>query len=408
MNLKKNTRNGRAARRCAAERRAAHKRDTRLRRKRERLRVDQIATQAFQKHNWEQVYRFPQVWCESLREELRPICMKAPLLLEPDFGDMLEYIAYKDRLWLNALDAWKPRGQTPQQQLISLVDHLFVRYPVPQFLYEPFFRKRKDRTRLDLFLYLSRGGSMARYIKNGRFPLLMTKRMCHEFLNSPHQQFQTALRTAQVKGHGGSEALGLALCRQWLGGGLCCKQHEGQRDRAIQWLCRQPDFPEDELEQFSAWVRANGANISWRGRTVASVLRLTREWDEGLRRRAAESLRRTLEQNGTQLKTPFPSPGLQPLHRSNWSIEEIRTPFELQLEGETMRHCVAGYVEHALRGESSFWSFRRDGARFLTIQVKVDLIVQVRGKRNRKVDPKEWILIREWAKVNELRIGHGQ
>jgi len=124
MKLKKNTRNARAARRRTAELQSARKRNTRLRRQHNRRRDDEIATQAFQRHNWEQVYQLPEAWFH-----LQPICQKAPLLLDPDFGKTLQYIYFKRRHWLDSVEAWQPRGKTPRQQLISLLQ---TYGPVPE------------------------------------------------------------------------------------------------------------------------------------------------------------------------------------------------------------------------------------------------------------------------------------
>lgn len=403
MNLKKNTRNGRVARRRAAERQTARKRNSRLRRERQRRDADVLADLAFQQHNWEQVYHLPDDW----RETLRPFCLKAPLLLDPAFGQALEYIEGKSRHWLNSLEAWQPRGNTPENQLISLIEHLLVRYPIPRFFYEP-FTAGEDALRLhrDMFLHLTRGGSLVKFVKRTRYPVPLTKRMCHEFLTSKHTRIWTALRTAQVKGHGGEETLGPALSYLWIGGSVCCQRHEEQRDRAIKWLCRQPDFPVDELGLFSAWVR-HMANFNWQGRTASSVLRRAREWEADQRRRQAVALEQLLRSQGLyeqEMEKPFPASGLQPLGRNDWSIVKIRTPLELVEEGETMSHCVASYVNQAMAGECSFWSFRRVGTRFLTIQVKHGAIVQARGKHNRRTDAHEWNILRLWAKLNQLRI----
>jgi len=259
---------------------------------------------------------------------------------------------------------------------------------------------------MDLFLSLTRGGSLVKFVKKTNYPIPLTKRMCHEFLTSPHAQFRTALRTAQVKGHRGGEALGLALCGTWIGGELCCTRHERKRDLAIQWLCRNPEFPLEQLGILSDWIQSKGEDLTWDGRTVASVLRHARVWQENLRRREVRETERRLRElarNEEELNTPFPKSGLRPLRRRDWSIEEIRTPLELLDEGETMGHCVGGYVNRVLGGECSIWSFSRRGKKVLTIQTDGVSVNEALGYRNRDPDQTESTIILKWAKWNKLK-----
>lgn len=142
-----------------------------------------------------------------------------------------------------------------------------------------------------------------------------------------------------------------------------------------------------------------------KGRTGISVLRAVEEWHG--------ELSRERKING---HTYAPS-GLLPLmherkvrlpsgahHVEKIAILEIATSKELAQEGRALRHCVYSYSWQIQRGGTSIWSYRVDGERALTIEVRNPerRIVQVRGRNNRVPTKQEMAQIDRWVKENNL------
>lgn len=91
-------------------------------------------------------------------------------------------------------------------------------------------------------------------------------------------------------------------------------------------------------------------------------------------------------------------------HIHRWSIDQITSSKELQVEGNAMRHCVSSYVPYCRSGEISIWTMREDGCRKVTIEVRNSTIVQARGLANRPIRPTERFLLNRWASQNNLSI----
>ena len=73
----------------------------------------------------------------------------------------------------------------------------------------------------------------------------------------------------------------------------------------------------------------------------------------------------------------------------HWTIRELTSKRELDLEGRAMSHCVASYVSNCRRGNKSVWSMQAADAqgrsgRVVTIAVHnpSKTVVEVRGRHN--------------------------
>ena len=118
---------------------------------------------------------------------------------------------------------------------------------------------------------------------------------------------------------------------------------------------------------------------------------------------------------GLQLKR-LPDLNIKPyfLERNNFRyvIKQLKTNYELAIEGEQMKHCVFTYAYVCLKGGSYIFSLRNitnnPGAKktteitLITIEVNNNRILQKLGERNRQCNQLENDLIEEWAKQNKL------
>ena len=118
---------------------------------------------------------------------------------------------------------------------------------------------------------------------------------------------------------------------------------------------------------------------------------------------------------GLQLKR-LPDLNIKPyfLERNNcrYIIKQLKTNYELAIEGGQMKHCVFTYTYICLNGGSYIFSLREItnnmGAKktteitLITIEVNNNRILQKLGERNRQCNQLENDLIEEWAKQNKL------
>jgi hypothetical protein len=97
-----------------------------------------------------------------------------------------------------------------------------------------------------------------------------------------------------------------------------------------------------------------------------------------------------------------------------WRVREILDGKTLADEGRAMGHCVYSYARLIESGHCAIWTLTlRDDTghwRRLTIEVRLSLrqIVQARGRFNAKAQPKDLLVLEQWATRNDLTIALGR
>ena len=327
-------------------------------------------------------------------------------------------------VWVRPVEEWKPKGKSGHALFRSLAKHLCVKYTMPDFMYSVFFEEddlvRKVGVRL--FVHLGQGGSFYKLVKDERFPVPLTKRMCHVFMQSTVKfRFIEAVRHAQVVVHGGDRHITQSIMttgqlgrrfnvnRGFIRGGI---HQEVFWDTVIQWTCNQGMLAPAQFSPIYDWIRhqyAQTQDFSMKGRTGVSVLRAVDEWHGELaKERAIKG--HTYEPSGfdawkmhRKVKHPY-VPGA--FHEEAHTITEVLASKALAEEGRKLHHCVYSYSWSIKRGNVSIWSYRIDGTRVLTIELRnrEKRIVQVRGARNRKATQSEMSFVKRWAQENGLKI----
>ncbi len=347
---------------------------------------------------------------EPVRRLLIAAIRGAPKIFERRY--MTGYLRLAELRWIRPLEEWSPRGRSRDSIFKSLVAHLLVTYPVPDFLYSSFmggwhspwaFYYEKQ-----LFLAVARGESPYRHFRQVGFPVKMTRHLCHLFMHMPPDTgFLEGIRHAQVRANGGDIGIARAVCATKLG-----REFQGYYepfwDAVIVWLCRQSDIDRRQigpLIDYFANMREGNPYYSIKGRTYRSALRAMEQWHRDLAiREKLENLvfkpsgykgRRYVFRKKLNGKIPFDQV---------WTMREILLAHDLMEEGRRMRHCVSCYAIDIKEGRSSIWSLRCDAVRALTVEVdnKARKIVQARGVCNRDPKPFELGLLRRWAFFNGL------
>jgi len=112
-------------------------------------------------------------------------------------------------------------------------------------------------------------------------------------------------------------------------------------------------------------------------------------------------------------KYPFPKSKIKPFRQESdetiIKISQIIMPRELYEEGKDLQHCVYSYESQIRKRECYLFSLTEkrlnsENKRILTIEIRDDQIVQVRGKRNRTPKTKEYVWIKKWAGINKLNM----
>ena len=316
--------------------------------------------------------------------------------------------------WLRPLEDWKPKGKGTHAQFRSLVNHLMVKFSMPPFLLQAFSldSSRFADQMVQFFVHVAQGGSPYKAFKTGMVPIPLTKRMAHQFMQSPAgSPILHAFRRVQVEAFGGDRHLLKRIQATRLG------RDALERDEAfwmavIQWFCLHPMIDGAQIGPLVDYIAyrkamANAENVPFlvTGRSPLALLRGMEAWHNELAQTRVVSGR------------PFPPSGYKPGHWHDnpilegpasgcWWMTEILGSKELANEGRVLKHCVYSYAHSIEQGHTSIWSLRRDSKPVITVEVDLrkGRIVQVRGKHNREPQGAERAYIFRWARENELRI----
>jgi len=303
--------------------------------------------------------------------------------------------------------------------------HLLARYPVPAFMISAWLRDR-DAESLRYQGWFKHVG-LGRNVRNADLPLPLTRMMAHHFMLAPdHFTVEAALRWGQVRGMGGSEELARVVSATRLGRWF---EHEDFWRTVIRFFVNEPTLDpihvgpivdylnvqkfvpqEDLLEEGElGGPGPPQPDLTMKGRTKGSILRLVEGWHKGLRNRPKVVPARW-ERSGLGGFHHVEKDGRDPGSPRIWTVRELLSSGELFREGVAMQHCVASYARACAGRMSSIWSMRIDDEvrrhRVMTIEVdmKDRTICQARRRRNARPNGKAREMLERWARQERLTI----
>lgn len=315
--------------------------------------------------------------------------------------------------WARQPDTWKPKGKAVQTIFRSLAEHLLCRYPVPKFMWSIFDGYLAPETvELNAVLHVADGGSLFQKVQDKSFPVPLTRRMCHDFLQTTAEYgFVPAIRRTQVATYGGDRRLLTALLATNIGKTLAGPRREEFLATVIQFFANNPMMDPSQVGPLLDYVTYRyhqDETFSMKGRTVLALMRDSAVWHRELA---------TVRINYQTYKDYVPS-GFKPgsyerTFKDNhevWKVEEVLNTRELATEGRVLHHCVLSYSFSIERGDVSIWSVTMNGERLLTIEVRnrVRQIVQARGRYNAPADSRTGGIMATWAGENGLTINTGR
>ncbi|MBC8065548.1 MAG: PcfJ domain-containing protein [Chlorobia bacterium] len=321
--------------------------------------------------------------------------------------------------------AYHGRSYNLRKQALALIDHVFVLYPVPLFLYratlsaaghnlvfdpnweEPdAYRESLNHGYVRWFAVTAQGGSLAKEMRG-----ILTKKEVHWFLKAPGANtIQRNLFWARCAAAG----IPLTTCQfltDRIGGASDQAALGDRRDDLIRFYANEAgQMRENDLQEITDFVRAmvRQPDFSFKGRTLGSMVNLSEAWHGTMYSSKVAKYESWRQQF---------APWVHEMKDHTVHAIELTNNRALSDEGKRQRHCVFTYTQSCLSGWSKIVSIRwvmskgslldpTDIVSRLTLEIRPSTgeIVQIRGKLNRTPDEKEGKIIRLWAADHGLRL----
>lgn len=346
---------------------------------------------------------------------------------------ILELICKFHYGWRRDISGWRKRSRNPFKQLRDLISYLFCEYEVSDFLYDAWFGSYELGKRLiyiKWFIHLGSGNSS---LGLGGLGFDLTRRIAHNFITNicGGKDIEDVLIGSIMSCSGGEINWGLHrhLCSiVRLRDGLFNKDegffwvefikyfsvrwmfdpvhishiadyiYSKKFDRSLGQVPEQPNFNIMKkdlgvlIEDSERWVRQmnalarNFGRVDNNNRNSFIGKAVGHRWEKlGIGEDWVFTKKKILDGWGKV--------------NMEFYVVELCDGMSLLEEGKIMKHCVLSYVGSCVKGLCRIFSMRE---RFtcsivLTIEVRKEMVVQVKGKSNRQMDRFEEELIKSWA-----------
>lgn len=356
----------------------------------------------------------------TLAEKTR-LWEEVPVRRHPVVPILVRVCAY-EKDWLRPPEEWQaPAGEDAPDVIIrSLLEHTFVRYEIPAFLYHAWLVRGDLQWReRDWFVRLARGAS---WRDLSGLPATISRRALHECRHAPaHLSIAQGLRWGQVMASGGSAALAhevvtsrmahdmthdawwSRLIGKFSAAGRHASRHYGMvSDMLVEMFDQERYEKAGRLLALPMSELCAHANGFWRDACASLAVHLP-EWQQRDHRHpeCRQQVSHLMRQHWHPL---FPRSAQRPIRMRMGLMQwrELTNAAELIAEGRTMRHCVASRVHACLHGHSSVLIItivHAGGEERLTMEIcrKTRVIREVRGRYNRHPSDIALHCLDQWA-----------
>ncbi|MEM1058916.1 MAG: PcfJ domain-containing protein [Verrucomicrobiota bacterium] len=330
--------------------------------------------------------------------------------IHPDH--LIKLFRYR-RHWVRDPRDFPQSHHQPKAQLEALVQHLFVRYPLPPYLLRAYEGTEQDRR---VFFHVAKGDNIRTL---NHFQPLLTKAQAHLFHrhSNPDLTLLEGALLAMALSHGVPMAHAQWMMRHpliqrgpfpfWSAFMAFLGRQEASERRLpnylLEYLHAHRTLPPE---------RADGPprTFRFRHRTLANLLEQALRWQE--RSRGSETtVNRTWEPTSWMSQLPLDK------LRYGWQIFEILSQKDLSKEGYRMKHCVFTYLNRCLEHKSRIFTLvylspeHPTGWHRVTIELvprrsgafRYELC-QAKGKKNRSPSTEEWQVLLGWTKQNQILV----
>lgn len=321
--------------------------------------------------------------------------------------------------WINNPDTWKVPDCSAENQFKSLINHIFVKYRMPDFFYKVWYgdNKFENGYNIEWFINLAKGDNIR---KQRHLPVELTKKSAHYMLTAPYfATIPQAIRWGIVLAMGGNETVARGVMETPLGNKF---DNEDFWQTVVKFFIDNPmlstshyrniyDYIYDQKYRGRGFVYVGDEqrevpppqpNFSMKKREPNTLLLAVDRWHREVGDNANFRFY-GLDRNATWTSCGIDGYKLKEKDYI-FTIREITTMADLWEEGKDMHHCVASYArscsEHSVAIYSLSMSFEGECERMATIEVSLGTktIIQCRGRFNRQVDEKSMELLSLWSK----------
>jgi hypothetical protein len=332
------------------------------------------------------------------------------------------YLAVHAKHWERQPEGWYSPDPSPFAQFRSLVEHLFVRYKIPNFMARVWLAPNSNAWERQLYLHLARGHSIRSFQTPFRWE--MGKPAARFFMQAPDDLApMAAFRWSRVRSLGGDERLARIVLKTVL---ASHQQDESFWDTVMRFLVKNQPLSAEEIAEMIDFIHGQKfrpAETVWgrgAGPTPLQPAFTLQGWSLSRLRRhmvhwRAERLAATPSLSPAKSDWNWQATLIKPFHfqtpDETWTIHELLTGKELRAEGAIMQHCVANYIPSCARRKTTIWSMQvhTDQTRkhVLTIEVRPDekWICQAKGRKNAPPSEAARRMLDRWAIQEGLRIG---
>ena len=341
---------------------------------------------------------------EELNGEIREAIgerINIDIVLEEFGNDYLnetsKLVCFFAPFWIRKPSSWKSESNR------SLLEHLFVAYEVPDFLYAE-WQSAYNRSMFNKWVYwfiiLGQGGSLHRAAS--LFGWSVSKRLFQYLVKAPTNISPTqACMFAEIMRLGGDEMVFNRMCNnrsyvidptEPVNDNEHCKFWQ----ETVIWLSNHNNaISDEESDQILSWgmhmyteSRRTPQTFSWKGRSLRATLDRSIQYHQEIAKPW-----KAYSWSGHGWDWEYGEK-----ESETWTFEELTSGYELYEEGQALKHCVGSYAGRCVLDHSAIVSMKRNGERVLTLEINPSTgqLVQARGLQNRPATIDERNIFTNW------------
>lgn len=332
---------------------------------------------------------------------------KTNLLEQEDLKSYWDMFFYR-LFWAQDWKHWNPKTNNEEKLYLSLVNHLFSKYPLPKFLLKLWRQPRIEERHLDLFFHLASGKN----IKTAEnLPIPVTAKMAHHFLSAPDSySINDAFIFSQLKSLNADKKLIEEVCSNFREVDFLANDFWVT---VYRFFINNPFLDRIHFQPMRDYIYnqkfttgAPNPGFSLVNRNPETLLNQVEAWHSELARanaRAQAAARFKYKPVDYKWDPTFPSfkftEGTEK-NKTMWSVAELTSSQELRDEGSSLRHCVGSYGLSCFEKRSAILSLMNNGKKSATLEINLSSkrLIQARGLANRALTAKEARAVEEWMR----------
>ncbi len=359
------------------------------------------------------------------------------ILENKECKEVLKKILSRNYLWIKNPQYWVKNSRNPYKQTENLINYLFCKYKAPSFLMDCWFSNFNGMDRYYKWFFHLTSGKSARNLP-GIYFKGWTKKLAHDFVNISNVGSPVdALIKTISKNSGGNNRLYPYFYISKIQEGILKSSESEFWFSFIEYFSKQGMFDYEHISHIADYVynikydsqgdrKPENPKYEIKRKNLNTVLKETEEWMGQLQRFAKAIgiaarqgfITEQISNQKKQFETKW-----EKAHNGKWEhtqsikvgkekvkvtyfIQELNTGQELFNEGRTMNHCVYSYIGSCVSGKCRIYSLREKSTQgsILTIEVRNGILVQIRGKSNRRMQPDEQNIIEQWCQATGYRM----